>query len=67
MITTRIHDATRPTEAHVHGPGRLAHAFPEGSLVALCGHTRTEHAPPPAGTRCAICTHEASRRNWAAR
>lgn len=67
MINPIVLDGTRPVETHTQGPGRLAHAFPEGSLIALCGHTRPELARPPTGTRCAVCEREATRKNWVAR
>lgn len=68
IATPVIHDGTRPGEEHTLGPGRLNHAYPDGSLVALCGQRRTPNAQPAqAGPKCRVCITESQRKQWVQR
>jgi hypothetical protein len=62
-----IHDGTRPVESHTSGPGRHSHAYPEGSNVALCGHTHGPDPQPGVSPKCPTCVRESQRRSWVAR
>lgn len=67
MSHTIVHDATRPVDVHTLGPGRHSHAYPDGSNVALCGHTHGPDPTPGTSPKCPVCTREANRRNWTGR
>ena len=61
-------DQTQPCDTYIHGPSDLlAHAYPDNSLIALCGHTRTPDAAAGAGRKCPDCLHEAGRKHWVGR
>ena len=61
--------APAPERADTGTPKRYAHAFPEGSLVALCGRLRPRNVRPYVGTlrRCPICEAEAQRKSFVGR
>jgi hypothetical protein len=59
---------TSPVDLPRKPARRLLHAYPEGSLVSLCGITRRPDTPPPvAGDRCHACEREAGRKHFIAR
>jgi hypothetical protein len=48
-------------------PPRLLHAFPEGSIVALCGAKERSGLNFAGDKPCPRCRDEADRRYWGAR
>ncbi len=46
---------------------RLAHAYPEGSLVALCGATGHKRLAGPNSEKCEECRRLATMKSFAAR
>lgn len=64
VYDTRLDD--RPV-GHGAPPDRLAHAYPEGSNVALCGHAGPRRPYLGAGRRCPDCEYEAGRKHFIGR
>ncbi len=65
-MPSQVADLTAPRNTTT-SQGRISHAYPANSLIALCGVTRTENAPQGHGTQCPRCVNAATQRNWAAR
>lgn len=62
-------DATiQPASTHQLGPGapRLAHAYPEGSEIALCGSTGERKPHAGNALKCPSCVQRAQH-SWIAR
>lgn len=57
-----------PERERTGGHGRLAHAYPDGSPIALCGALRPRNERPYRGEskRCPEC-ERASCRSWVGR
>ena len=57
-----------PRPARTGGsPPRVAHAFPDGSDVALCGALKSGEGQPLRARRCARCLREARRKHFLGR
>lgn len=57
MTTTTPHTTVTYTPTNT---GRVIHAYPTASHVALCGHTGRKQTT--IGQRCQACEHEATRK-----
>lgn len=70
MPSTTIAPASERARAHRARTRKpLVHAFPENSLVALCGKTRkqTGNVTAAASDRCPVCLDAAGRKQFVSR